>query len=180
MYRTVLLASVATLAAAQSAVTVDAVSQIGDGQIQAPTGPIQESSDAVPTVSTPASIATDTAPYSNPFTVYTSQTNEWGVITGMPTVVTSQPAVVTSQPSVETSQPVSPIHSYANSTTLQTSTTASETASETETESDTTSATSSAGSSPSVAPVNGNGADTNRVAGAGLALVLVSIGFFML
>jgi hypothetical protein len=167
MYRSVLLASLASLAVSQN--TVEAVSQNQDGQIQAPT-------DTVIATAAPTS-----APYENPFTIYTTETNEWGVITGMPKVYTSQPTqplAVTSQPTqpaVVTSQPVSPTHTYGNSTTLQTSTMSSETTSETEAASSTTGA---AASSPSVAPLNG--ADTNRIAGAGLALVVVSIGFFML
>lgn len=170
MYRTVLLASLAGLVASQNASTADAVSQIGDGQVQAPTGTAPEAE--APSVAT-------SAPYENPFTVYTAETDSWGVITGMPTVVTSQPEVVTSQPTqpaVMTSQPVSPVHSYGNSTTLHTSTSASETASETESETG-----SSTGSpSPSVAPINESGAETSRIAGAGIALVVVSFGFFML
>ena len=171
---TVLLASLVSLAAAQSAASADAVSQIGDGQAQVPTAPGPEIPEAsVPSVST-------SAPYENPFTVYTAETNSWGVITGMPSVVTSQPLAVTSQPTqpaVVTSQPVSPVHSYAN-TTLQTSTSASETASESETE--TASASNTASSSPSVAPINESGAETSRIAGACIALVVVSVGFFML
>ena len=67
--------------------TVNAISQISDGQPQAPTG-------------VPAAASTSSAPYTNGFTSFTTQTNSLGVITGMPSVVTSQPAVVTSQPSV--------------------------------------------------------------------------------
>lgn len=166
MYRSILIASIASLVASQS--TVDAVSQVGDGQIQAPTEQVSEPAPSVPT----------SAPYSNPFTIYLTETDSWGVITGMPAVATSQPEVVTSQPTqpaVVTSQPVSPTHTYESSTTLQTSTTSSEVTSESEQATSTTAAS----SSPSVAPLNG-GAETKRVAGAGLALVVVSIGFFML
>lgn len=38
------------------------------------------------------SSSASSVPYSNPFTVYTTQTNSAGVITGMPAVVTSQPS----------------------------------------------------------------------------------------
>lgn len=165
MYRSIFIASIATLAAAQS--TLEAVNQIQDGQVQAPTATVVASAP-VPT----------SAPYENPFTIYLTQTNEWGVITGMPDVQTSQPlpaVAITSQPSLITSQPVSPTHSYGNSTTLHTITTSAETTSETDGSSSTSAAT-----SPSVAPLSESGADTNRIAGAGLALVVVSIGFFML
>lgn len=168
MYRSVLVASLVGLVASQNASAADAASQIGDGQVQAPTG-------TAPQAEAP-SVATS-APYENPFTVYTAETDSWGVITGMPTVVTSQPAVVTSQPTqpaVVTSQPISPVHSYGNSTTLHTSTSASVS----ETESETASSTGSP--SPSVAPINESGADTSRIAGAGIALAIVSLGFFML
>jgi hypothetical protein len=63
------------MALAQNTVTVNAVSQIGDGQVQAPTGP-QPSAPSAPS----------SAPYENPFTIYTDQTNSWGVITGMPSM----------------------------------------------------------------------------------------------
>lgn len=47
-----------------------------------------ESTPVIPT----GNIAETTAPYSNPFTIYTTQTDSRGVITGMPAVVTAQPS----------------------------------------------------------------------------------------
>lgn len=67
---------------AQSTSTVEAVTQITDGQVQAPT---------VPAVSS----------YVNP---YTTQTNSLGVVTGQPSPETSQPAPATSLPPLATSQ----------------------------------------------------------------------------
>jgi hypothetical protein len=49
-----------------------------------------------------------TAPYTNAFTSYLTQTNSLGVITGMPAVATAQsalPSAVTTQPEAVTSQP---------------------------------------------------------------------------
>lgn len=179
MYRSILVASLATLAVSQNAVTMNAISQIGDGQIQAPTDtqPIVPPAQSPPPAQAPPA-SESSAPYSNPFTIYTSQTNEWGVVTGMPSVVTSQPQAVATQPEVVTSQPLPPPPAVptfppsSNSTTssLRTSTVAASTPAE--------ATTSTPASSPSVAPLNG--AETNRVAGAGLALFVVSVGFFML
>ncbi|KAK5947059.1 hypothetical protein PMZ80_001205 [Knufia obscura] len=48
---------------------------------------------SAPASSAPAVITSQSsAPYSNPFTVYTSMTDSRGVITGMPAVATSQPS----------------------------------------------------------------------------------------
>lgn len=82
-----------------STMTTSAVTQISDGQIQAP----------APTPET-----TSLSSYSNPSEQYTSLTNSLGVITGQPSVITSQPSVITSQPSVITSQdPVATFESSA-------------------------------------------------------------------
>lgn len=48
-------------------------------------------SSAVSSAKATVSAASNSVPYSNPFTIYTSMTNSLGVITGMPAVVTSQP-----------------------------------------------------------------------------------------
>ncbi|KAK3725249.1 hypothetical protein LTR37_000760 [Vermiconidia calcicola] len=65
-----------------------------------------ESETVVPLSSGSTTIST-TVEYSNPATLYLTQTNSLGVVTGMPgasTVITN-PAVVTSQPAVVTTQP---------------------------------------------------------------------------
>lgn len=76
---------------AQITSTMTPVSQIPDGQPQAP-------------ASTPlssVSAATPTSVYVNPFI---TETDSLGVVTGQPTAETSQPLPITTQPSVITSQ----------------------------------------------------------------------------
>ncbi|KAJ9632853.1 hypothetical protein H2204_007583 [Knufia peltigerae] len=149
--------------------TVPGVSQISDGQIQA--------------------TATTMSSYENPFTMYTTETNSLGVITGMPSVVTSQPSVVTSQPA----SPTLPSYSgyvYANSTSAssQTTMTGGQNTTLTGSMSATTMATSTASgsgsggassASPTFAQATG-GAVSNKVAGAGIGLVVMGLGFSLL
>ncbi|ERF76143.1 hypothetical protein EPUS_01477 [Endocarpon pusillum Z07020] len=98
MYTSSSLVVIASLLAASSYAqedpsTVSAITQITDGQPQAPvTTPVASSSS-----------------YSNP---YVTQTNSLGVVTGQPSPETSQPLPVTSQPSVITS--MSPAATYVS------------------------------------------------------------------
>ncbi|KAK5457027.1 hypothetical protein LTS15_004808 [Exophiala xenobiotica] len=154
-----------------------AISQLSDGQVQAPTDS-----------STDSSLLTSSS-YENPFTIYTTQTNSLGVITGMPSVVTSQPSAVTSQPA----SPTLPSYSgyvYANSTTITTtgsSATEAQTQTSTASRSGTTLATSTVvasgsgatNASPTLAQATG-GAVSNQVAGAGIGLVVLGLGFSLL
>ncbi|EXJ86128.1 hypothetical protein A1O1_06498 [Capronia coronata CBS 617.96] len=162
--------------------TLTAISQIPDGQIQA-----AASSPSV-AVSDPSA----TSSYDNPFTSYTSMTNSLGVITGMPSVVTSQPEVVTSQP-VSPTLPTYSGYVYANSsssdgtavassalltadssgTTLATSTVAASGSGSQGQSTDTKSATAT------FAQATG-GAVSNKVAGAGVSLVVLGLCFSLL
>ena len=148
--------------------TVTGVSQISDGQIQAPTG----------TAST-----TSTAPYENPFTSYTTQTDSLGVITGQPSVVTSQPEVVTSQPPSAT-LPILSGYWYGNSTTTAASLTEAgpttlTTSTVTGSESGGSGASGSRSATATFAEATG-AAVSNAVAGAGMGLVVLALGFSML
>ncbi len=49
----------------------------------------------------PGSIAIPSS-VNNPFTIYLSQTNSLGVVTGMPPLITSEPSLITSQPAIAT------------------------------------------------------------------------------
>jgi len=160
--------------------TMTAISQIPDGQVQAPT---DSSTDSMLSSSS----------YENPFTVYTTQTNSLGVITGMPSVWTSQPSAVTSQPA----SPTLPSYSgyvYANTTTgadvstaSDSSTTEAPTLTSTMSVSGMTLATSTVvasqsratNASPTLAQATG-GAVSNQVAGAGIGLVVLGLGFSLL
>ncbi|KIW13100.1 hypothetical protein PV08_08287 [Exophiala spinifera] len=137
---------------------------------------------------------TTTASYENPFTVYTTETNSLGVITGMPSVVTSQPSVVTSQP-VSPTLPSYSGYVYANSTAATSSVgTETETATSAAGQSTTgltgsvplstttTLATSAGGSSSASATFAAatGGAVSNKVAGAGIGLVIMGLGFSLL
>jgi len=159
-----------TLTAAQSTVTVQPVTQIADGQVQAPQA---------------LNGTTTTAAYTNPFTSYTTQTDSLGVITGMPSVVTSQPAVITSQPAVVTSQPsvagVIMTTSYAN-TTMATSARSSMSSVLMSASSSASSVRASAGSATSSASieVSTGGAVNNRITGTGLGLVVLGGTFALL
>jgi hypothetical protein len=160
--------------------TVPGVSEIPDGQIQVQ--PEDSSS------TTTAIVSSSSAAYENPFTIYTSQTNSLGVVTGMPAVVTSQPLVATSQPDVITSQPSSAVlptlSGFYYNTTTSTSSEASSIAASTLTTS-TVGASGSSGSSGSrsasatIAQATG-GAVANRVAGAGFGLVVLGLAFSLL
>ena len=102
-------------------------------------------------------------------------TNSLGVVTGMPSVVTSQPAAVTEQP-VSPTLPSYSGYAYGNSTTVGVTPTTMQTeaaASSTEQRS------APASASATIADSTG-GADMNRVAGCGVALVLLGFGFSML
>ncbi|KIW52319.1 hypothetical protein PV05_07965 [Exophiala xenobiotica] len=167
--------------------TMTAISQIPDGQVQAPTDSSTDSS-LWPSSSSASS-------YENPFTIYTTQTNSLGVITGMPSVWTSQPSAVTSQPA----SPTLPSYSgyvYANTTTgagVSTSpasasgSTVASTLTSTASVSGTTLATSTVvasesgatNASPTLAQATG-GAVSNQVAGAGIGLVVLGLGFSLL
>ncbi|KAL6251017.1 hypothetical protein RBB50_001225 [Rhinocladiella similis] len=162
--------------------TVFGVSQISDGQVQAP----------------PATASTSS--YENPFTIYTTQTNSLGVITGMPSVVTSQPSVVTSQP-VSPTLPSYSGYVYANSTTSAANSSGSETTTTAGGQSTTSTGSGSASgatlvtstrgasaggassasssASPTFAQATG-GAVSNKVAGAGVGLVVMGLGFSLL
>jgi hypothetical protein len=160
--------------------TMTAISQLSDGQVQAPTDSSTDSSLLA---------SSSTSSYENPFTIYTTQTNSLGVITGMPSVVTSQPSAVTSQPA----SPTLPSYSgyvYANSTTITTtgsSATEAQTPTSTAPRSGTTLATSTVvasgsgatNASPTLAQATG-GAVSNQVAGAGIGLVVLGLGFSLL
>jgi hypothetical protein len=168
MYSSTLLTiALATAALSQSTSTVPGITQISDGQIQAPT-------DAIPSGPGPEIISTS-LPYDNPFTSYLTETNSLGVITGMPSVVTSQPAVVTSQP-VSPTLPSYSGYAYGNSTTVGVSGTASTLATATVSATLSESATAI---SPTIGQSTG-GADVNRVAGCGVALVVLGVGFSLL
>ncbi|MCJ1395032.1 hypothetical protein MMC18_007913 [Xylographa bjoerkii] len=89
------------VAFAFAAVAFSQVSEITDGQAQAPTSavaPVSEFTDGQPQETTASS-------YSNALTSLLSLTNSLGVVTGMPPVATSMPAVITSMPAVATSMP---------------------------------------------------------------------------
>lgn len=171
-----LLHSTATLADAS---TMTAISQIPDGQPPAPastwpSGSTSQFWSSLPGATVPSYPSSS---YENPFTIYTTQTNSLGVITGMPSVVTSQPAVVTSQPASPTLPSYSE-HAYENSTTSSTA-------------SPTTLATSTVVASPShgenatasasaTFQQSTGGAVANKVAGAGIGLIVLGLGFSML
>ena len=164
----VLLICLAVTTLSQSTVSVNPVSQIPDGQPQAPIN-----ATSVPVVETPFVSSTTTVPYENPFTSYLSMTNSVGVVTGMPSVVTSQPSAVTSQP-ISPTLPSYSGYAYSNSTTTSSSMSMSiVSASSSVAAKESTSGTASA----TFAHATG-GAD--RVAGAGLALLVLGVGFSML
>jgi hypothetical protein len=162
---------------AQAGSTMTAVSQIGDGQIQAPT-----------------SGSWTTSSSDNPLTSsYTSPTNSPGVVTGMPSVVTSQPQAVTSQPS----SPALPGYSstYTNGTTtttgegpaIQNGTTAATTASPTPLRTSTVVVSGESGVTTSIATASGTlfatatgAAVSNHFAGAGVGLLVLGLGFSLL
>ena len=175
MYRTLLTIALATAALAQdstSTMTMNAVSQITDGQIQAPTD------TGIPTGPGPVIVSTS-VPYSNPFTSYLSQTDSMGVVTGMPSVVTSQPAAVTEQP-VSPTLPSYSGYAYGNSTTVGVSASTMQTmASNSVQASASVQPQGSASASATVSESTG-GADMNRVAGCGVALAVLGMGFAML
>lgn len=120
--------------------------------------------------------------YENAFTIYTTQTDSLGVITGRPAVVTSQPEVVTSQPPVATNPTLSG-YWYGNSTTTTSSISQTSSAQSTTLATSTTATTVGSSGSRSgtaaIATATG-GAVSNQVAGAGLALVVLGLGFSML
>jgi hypothetical protein len=143
-------------------VTTNGISQISDGQIQAP-----------------ATTTTSSPPYTNPFTSYTTETNSLGIITGMPSVVTSMPAVVTSQPSVymwnTTSTVAAPETQGAANTSIPTTMMTSATTSAADTSfSFGSGSTTTAAASASVA-IGTGGAVANAVGGAGLGLGAVGV-----
>lgn len=179
--------------AAPQVTTVPAMSQISDGQPQAPYNTAVSGSS----VSWP----TSSGSYENPFTIYTTQTNSLGVITGMPSVVTSQPSVITSQPASPT-LPSTSVVGYANSTmttttdsdtgTDQTSTLGATSLSQT-TEAGTTANAGTSGSATATATANSGstrasatfaqatgGAVSNRITVAGAGLVALGLGFSFL
>lgn len=112
------------------------------------------------------------ASYTNPFTSYLTQTNSMGVVTGMPSVWTSQPAAATWQPKVITTQPL-PV--MQNTTTYNHPTHSASTLWSTASQSTSSSMT----PTPTFAQSTG-GAASNKVAGAGAALVVMAVGFSLL
>lgn len=163
--------------------TVTGVSQIWDGQIQAPTSTVaawaSSSLGADPEITT----STTWAPYENPFTIYTTQTNSLGVITGHPAVVTSQPEVVTSQPPSATLPSLSGYY-YGNGTTTASSTETTEAqpttlATSTVTGSGSSGASGSRSATATFAQATGAGM-SSKVVGAGMGLVALAMGFSML
>jgi Yeast PIR protein repeat len=171
--------AIAALSLPQDTATVPAVSQIGDGQVQAPTAtPAIPSGPGPEIVSTPLPLVSESTPYSNPFTSYLTMTNSLGVVTGMPSVVTSQPAAVTEQP-VSPTLPSYSGYAYGNSTTVGVSATATTMVTSA---AESTAASSAGGSASSSAPIAQatNGAELKRMAGCGVALVVLGMGFSML
>ena len=171
-----LLHSMATLADAS---TMTAISQIPDGQPQAPATSWPSGSTSQFWSSLPGAtvISHPSSSYENPFTIYTTETNSLGVITGMPSVVTSQPAVVTSQPATPTLPHYSG-YAYGNSTESSTApptTLATSTVVASASHGEHTSATASATFAQST-----GGAVANKVAGAGIGLIVLGLGFSML
>jgi hypothetical protein len=159
--------------------TVPAISQISDGQPQAPTATWSAASESWSSAA--SEWTSGTASYENPFTIYTTQTNSLGVITGMPSVWTSQP----SQPPLVTSQPVSPtLPTYSGyyynttSSSMPTSSALVGTASSMMT-SFTTTGSSSSGISPTFAQATGAAA-SSRVVGAAFGLVAAGLVFSLL
>ncbi|OAP60700.1 hypothetical protein AYL99_05702 [Fonsecaea erecta] len=174
------LAVAILLQVARADISMAAVSEISDGQ---PQGPVASTNWAPSTTAEVSSWSTSS--YENPFTIYTTMTNSLGVITGMPAVVTSQPT----QPAVVTSQPISPTlpsysgYWYGNSSSTTASTEAPTTLA-TSTVVDSSSdngifTTSSSTPVASFAAVTG-AAVTNRVAGAGVGLLVAALGFSLL
>ena len=156
--------------------TMNAVSQITDGQIQAPTSTDLPTGPGPVIIST--SLPSDTA-YTNPFASYLSQTDSMGVVTGMPSVVTSQPAAVTEQP-VSPTLPSYSGYAYGNSTTVGVSASTMQTmASNSVQASEVVQPKDTATASATIAESTG-GADMNRVAGCGVALAVLGMGFAML
>ena len=174
---TILTLALATAALAQS--TVNPVSQIADGQPQAPTGvPSGPGPEIISTA-----LPTETTPYTNAFTSYLSMTDSLGVVTGMPSVVTSQPAAVTEQP-VSPTLPSYSGYAYGNSTTVGVMASTMQTvASATQEASASASApeqqSGSASASATVGQSTGS-AEVNRVAGCGVALMVLGVGFSLL
>lgn len=98
----------------------------------------------------------------------------------MPTVVTSQPAVVTEQP-VSPTLPSYSGYAYGNSTTVGVSATTLETVtSETAEASATPEEQSGSGTASATFAQATGGAELNRVAGTGVALVVLGLGFSLL
>jgi hypothetical protein len=165
------LISLALASLALSQETVNPISQISDGQIQGPTGLPSGPGPEVPSTDVFVS-STTTIPYENPFTSYLTMTNSLGVVTGMPSVVTSQP--------VSPTLPSYSGYAYGNSTTVGVvPSTMSTLASATETVASPSVPPSSSAASATIAESTG-GAEVNRVAGCGVALVVMGIGFSML
>ena len=186
-FSTISLALLAITSTTLAQSTVSDVSQIGDGQIQAPTdtasASVSLSSAADPALS--SAVTTSTGSYENPFTIYTTQTNSLGVITGQPSVVTSQPEVVTSQPPSATLPSVSGYY-YGNGTAAVSDTTAAmpstlETSTVTKSASGSGSSGASGSSSASASFAQSTGAAVStKVVGTGLGLVALALGFSML
>lgn len=165
--------------------TVNAASQIPDGQVQAPASAPTDSTSWWATL--PGKTVISSGSYENPFTIYTSMTNSLGVITGMPAVVTSQPAVWTSQP-VSPTLPSYSGFAYSNGTTTSSSSVGVPTpttsdmgpstmATSTVTPTQGFAATTSG--SATFAQATG-GAISNKLAGAGVGLLVAALGFSLL
>ena len=168
MYRKILLlACVAASAVAQSTITANPVSEFSDGQPQAPTGAPSVVSSATPMVISSSS-------YNNPMSSYMTETNSQGVVTGMPAVITSQPSVITSQPVSPTLASLSGYYynvtSAANSTMMMTSATSVIAP---------VSISGSHSASAAIATATG-GATSDRLVGAGVALLVLGAAFSML
>ncbi|KAJ9609746.1 hypothetical protein H2200_006074 [Cladophialophora chaetospira] len=167
------------LQAVSADTTLPAISEYYDGQPQAGSYPTDPSSSWWASTTTD-SLWQSTSSYENPFTVYTSQTNSLGVITGMPAVVTSQPT----QPAVVTSQPASPtLPTYSgywyNTTASSPSATLGNTILATSGTSFVTTTTSSSNPVATFAQVTG-AASANKIASTGLGLVVAALAFCML
>lgn len=163
--------------------TVSGISQLSDGQVQAPTSSILSPS-TTETLADPVATTTTSESYENPFTIYTTQTNSLGVITGQPSVVTSQPDVVTSQPPSATLPSVSG-YWYGNSSSIATETSAesnvlpSTLATSTVTGSGSSSVTGSRSATATFAQATGAAA-SGKIVGSGLGFVILALGFSML
>jgi hypothetical protein len=171
----------AGVAMASPDTTMNAISQLTDGQPQAPATTVSWPSTATTAPTTAVTWpVTSSEPYENPFTIYTSMTNSLGVITGMPAVWTSQP----SQPALVTSQPPSatlPTYSgyYYNTTWSASSSTLATLATSQSSVNAETTTTSASGLVPTFAQTTG-AASSDRIVGASMALVVAAVGFCML